>query len=316
MCKALSRLISALSQKTENCLLRKLTDCRALLYVYTMGNRSLLRQVTLRYSGFLAALCVAPLALAEGHRTAVATIHHAFATELGTGVYDIGGQSIFVVRVAPEIALRKAGERQPGVRLLLPMAAGSFDFNPLDGLEPDVPERIDSFSLMPGLAFDFPRGDGWRLTPWLRAGASFSDGHSDGRLLGAGLRLAWTGPLQGFEVDRVHELVLAAVDYRGDVPSDRFLRFRNGLDVRRATVRLTPNRRLLAGVYAIADVVTDPPQVPLEAGEQSMMQMELGVTFNTEPRPRIGRWRWPRLGFGYRLAGDFSGWRIVVGAPF
>ena len=46
------------------------------------------------------------------------------------------------------------------------------------------------------------------------------------------------------------------------------------------------------------------------------MQMELGLTFNSAPRLQILSWRLPRVGFGYRLAGDFSGWRLVVGAPF
>jgi hypothetical protein len=283
-----------------------------------MGNRSLSGQGTFRHIRLLVALVVASAgpARAAEDRAAVTTINHAFATELGTGVYDIGGQSIFVVRVAPELQLREPDQERPGVRLVVPVAAGSFDFNPFDELEANVPDRIDSLSLMPGVEFDFPQQDGWMLTPWLRTGASFSAGHSDGLLFGAGLRLKWSGEVGGVEMDRLHELVLAAVDYHGDIRSDRFLRFRNAADLRRTTFRVTPNRRLLAGIYMIADIVTDPPEAPLEAGEQSMMQLELGVTFNTEPRPRIGRWRWPRLGFGYRLAGDFSGWRIVFGAPF
>lgn len=289
-------------------------------YVYAMGNRLLTGQVTIRNNtlriiGLMALAAAAPAWPAED-RAAITTINHAFATELGTGVYDIGGRSIFVVRVAPEHVLREPEGSRPGVRLVLPVAAGSFDFNPFDRLQPDVPERIDSFSLMPGVAFDFPRDGGWMLTPWLRAGASFSAGHSDGRLFGAGLRLAWAGELGGLKVDRLHELVLAAVDYHGNIPGDRFLRLRNGFDLRATAFKATPSRQLVAGLYAIADIVTDPPEVPDEVGEQSVMQIELGVTFNTEPRPRIGRWRWPRLGFGYRLAGDFSGWRIVFGAPF
>jgi hypothetical protein len=46
------------------------------------------------------------------------------------------------------------------------------------------------------------------------------------------------------------------------------------------------------------------------------VQLEVGITFNGYPRPQIGHLHWPRLGFGYRFAGEFSGWRIVLGAPF
>lgn len=260
--------------------------------------------------------CCMQQVLAAEDRAAVSTINHAFATELGTGVYDIGGQGIFVVRVSPAHELREPADGRPGIRLVAPIAVGSFDFNPFEDLEADVPDRIDSFSVMPGVEFDFPQGNDWMLTPWIRAGGSFSAGHSDGLLLGAGARLRWTGEREGVQLDRLHELVLAAVDYRGDMPTDRFLRLRNAVDLRRTAFRISPTRRLHPGLYAIVDIVTDPPEVPLEAGEQSVVQVELGITVNADPRPRIGSWRWPRLGFGYRVAGDFSGWRIVVGAPF
>lgn len=253
---------------------------------------------------------------AADDRAAITTINHAFATELGTGVYDIGGQSIFVVRVMPRLKLREPDAQGPGVRLVLPMAAGAFDFNPFDTIDTEVPDRIDSFSLMPGVEFDLPQGGDWMLTPWLRAGASFSSGHSDGLLYGAGVRLRWTGEREGIQMERLHELVLAAVDYRSGIPGDRFLRMRNAVDLRSQTLRLTPSRQLMAGVYVVADIMTDPPESPREVGQQSIMQVELGLTFNAEPRPRIGSWRWPRLGLGYRMAGDFSGWRIVFGAPF
>lgn len=247
---------------------------------------------------------------------AVSTVNHAFATELGTGVYDMGGRSIFVVRFTPQRELRGATDTRPGIRLVLPITAGSFDFNPFDSLEPEVPSRIDSFSVMPGIEFDFPQQGDWMLTPWLRAGGSFSDGQSDGLLFGTGVRLAWSGTPDGYELTRLHELSLVAVDYHAAIADDRFVRLRNALDLRHTTLRLTPSRQLVAGFYAIADIVPDPPDLPAAGREQSVVQLELGVTFNTDPRPSIGRWRWPRLGFGYRMAGDLSGWRIVIGAPF
>jgi len=247
---------------------------------------------------------------------AVSTINHAFATELGTGLYDMGGRSIFVIRVTPAHSLREASARDFGVRLVLPVAAGSFDFNPFDTLQPDVPRRIDSFSVMPGVEFDFLQGNDWTLTPWARVGGSFSEGQANGLLLGAGVRLVWGGELGGVEITRRHDLSLANIDYRGAVKDDLFLRVRNAVDVRKPLFAVSKQRRLMPGLYAIVDIVPDPPAAPLAAGNQTVMQMELGVTVNAEPRPRIGSWRWPRLGLGYRMAGDFSGWRLVVGAPF
>jgi hypothetical protein len=264
----------------------------------------------------MGSLFPASRAAAAADPAAVSTINHAFATELGTGLYDMGGRGIFVIRVEPQRELRAAAEGHPGIRLVLPVAAGSFDFNPLDDLAPELPNRIDSLSVMPGIEFDFPQPDGWMLTPWLRAGASFAEGRGDGLLLGAGARLVWDGERGGFEFTRLHELAWMTVGYHAAIPDDRFLRLRNAVDLRRNTLRLGRTRHLRTGFYAILDVVPDPPDIPLEAGEQSAVQLEMGVTFNTDPRPHIGRWRLPRIGFGYRIAGDFSGWRIVVGKPF
>jgi hypothetical protein len=285
-----------------------------------MRNRSLTRQEEIRRAlvAFMAYLSVllAGSVHAAADTAAVSTINHAFATELGTGVYDMGGQSIFVIRLAPEREIRAADGSRPGMRLVMPIAAGTFGFNPFEGINPEVPERIDSLSVMPGIEFDFPQGDGWLLTPWVRVGGSFSEGESDGFLYGVGARMTWQGERGGMDVTRLHEASLVNIDYRASITDDRFLRLRNAVDLRRTTVVLTRSHRLLAGFYAIADIVPEPPDIPLEAGEQSMVQLELGVTFNAEPRPRIWKWQLPRLGFGYRVAGDFSGWRIVVGAPF
>lgn len=252
---------------------------------------------------------------AEG-APAVSTINHAFATELGTGVYDMGGRSIFVLRLTPRHTLREATPTRPGVRVVVPIAAGSFDFNPFNELEPEIPRRVDSFSVTPGLEFDFPQDNDWVLTHWVRLGGSFSEAEADGLLFGVGTRLVWTGSRGGVDILRRHEAAVVNIDYRGGVGDDLFLRVRNAIDLRREAWPVTKSRRLVPGVYAIVDLVPDPPAAPLEAGHQTVVQLELGLTFNTEPRPSIGRWRWPRLGVGYRLAGDFSGWRIVVGAPF
>lgn len=271
-------------------------------------------RITLGSTALLWLAFVVPSFAAE--QDAVSTINHAFATELGTGLYDMGGQTIFVLRVTPEHEIRAPGEGRGGIRFVVPMAAGSFDFNPFEDLEAEVPQRVDSFSVMPGFEFDYPQGNDWVFTPWVRAGGSFSESEADGLLFGVGARLLWSGERGGVDVSRHHDLAVVNIDYRTGVKNDLFLRLRNAVDLRKPIGAISRTRKLVPGVYAIADIVPDPPDVPLEAGKQSVVQLELGITVNTDPRPTIGSWRWPRLGFGYRVAGDFSGWRLVIGAPF
>ncbi|MGQ0835770.1 MAG: hypothetical protein ACT4O5_12790 [Gammaproteobacteria bacterium] len=49
--------------------------------------------------------------------------------------------------------------------------------------------------------------------------------------------------------------------------------------------------------------------------EPEPLQLEPGVIFGTRPGWRVWRVPLPRIGLGYRFAGDLSGWRLVIGAP-
>ncbi len=133
-------------------------------------------------------------------------------------------------------------------------------------------------------------------------------------LWGTGARLARDLEFDEVNVSQRHEVGLVAVNYHR-LPNDRFLRQRNAVDVRWPTLPIGFGHRLLVSAYGILDVVPDPPAAPAGV-KPSVVQLETGITFNADPRPQIGSWRWPRLGFGYRFAGQFSGWRIVIGAPF
>jgi hypothetical protein len=247
-------------------------------------------------------------------RAAVSTINHAFATELGTGFYDIGGRSVFLFSFTPGVDVRAADSKHPGIRLVVPMSAGSFDFVPDDAIGGDLPDRIDSYSIAPGFEFDFLLRRAWILTPWARAGMSFTGGASDGVVWGTGARLNRDVDLGELAITQRHEAGLVTVKYEHQ-RDDRFLRLRNALDLQYPTLPLSARHRLLLGFYGILDVVPDPPAAP-EDVKPTVVQFEVGMTFNGHPRPKLGPLNWPRLGVGYRFAGQFSGWRIVLGAPF
>lgn len=267
----------------------------------------------------VAAMMAAPnlaSAAAPAEQDAGSTINYAFATELGSGLYDLGGRTIVVFRVAPDWSLREPDDNGPGVRLVLPLTAGFFDLTPKGVIGGQIPSRIDSFSIMPGIEVDFPLRKEWTLTPYLRAGASIAQGNADGWLYGSGVRLERNIQRGNLQVLQSHEFTVARVDYHGSQTDDDFVRLRQAVEVRRPAMRIGADRRLLPGIYAILDVIPDPPAVPLEAGRQGVVQLEAGITIDTAPALRIGRLRVPKLGFGYRQARDFSGWRVVLFAPF
>jgi hypothetical protein len=244
------------------------------------------------------------------------SVNYVFATDLGSGLYELDGRNLQIYRYTWRRLLREPGPRRPGLRFTLPVTAGFFDFSPLDVIESGPPRRVDSLSVVPGLELDYPLGDGWHLIPYARAGFSLASSSVDGWLYGTGLRLERHAPFGDWDGFVRSELAFAAVDYRDDAPNDEFVRLRQGFDLTRVFGRESRRHRLEIGVYGIFDFIADPPTVPLLDGREVPAQAEFGFTFAPQPRYKLWRFDLPRLGFGYRMAGDLSAWRFVIGQPF
>jgi hypothetical protein len=274
--------------------------------------------------GGLAALCLLVPLTADAQQAASqredqavgSSISYVFATDLGSGVYDMGGRSLQVYQLTYEKQLRETGPDHFGIEFELPVTFGFFNFNPQDVISHGLPSRVDSFSAVPGVALDYLFGDDWHLKPYVRAGFSVASSSVDGYLWGTGLQVERRGDFHGWDSLVRSELALAGADYRSNVPNDRFVRLRQGADLTRSLGWKLGSRKVEFGLYNIYDLVLDPPTAPVVEGRRHPMQAEFGFTFATRPRYRFWKFNAPRLGFGYRLAGELSAWRIVIGEPF
>jgi hypothetical protein len=245
-----------------------------------------------------------------------ASINYVFATDLGSGVYDLDGRTLQIYQLTYRHDLREATPETFGARFELPVTFGFFDFKPVDVLSEGIPTRVDSFSVVPGFALDYVLPDDWHLIPYARAGFSVASSSVDGWLYGAGLRAERSSDWHGWDAFARSELAYAGVNYRDDVPNDQFLRLRQGFDLRHGMGWKIRDREAELGLYAIFDVIVDPPSAPVRGKTGQSIQAEFGFTLSTRPRYRVWRFDVPRLGFGYRLAGTLSGWRFVIGKPF
>ncbi len=270
-----------------------------------------------------AALCGLVSILAHAQSTAPRTeseavaesINHVFATELGSGIYDLGGRTLQVYRLTWNRYLL-GDETTTRLRFTLPGTFGFFDFKPIDVIEEGPPKRVDSFSVKPGLEFDIPLRDGWRLIPYANAGFSLASSNVEGWLYGWGIRADRHAMIGGWQTLFRAEFGYAGVDYRDGTPNDNFARIRQGMDFTRGIGWRTRGHEIELGLYGLVDIIIDPPTVPVANGESEPLQLEAGFTLATRPRVKIWKFDAPRLGFGYRYAGDISGWRFVIGVPF
>jgi hypothetical protein len=244
------------------------------------------------------------------------SINYVFATDLGSGVYDLGGRTLQIYRYTYIKDLRETRANHAGVRFVLPVTAGFFDFSPVDVISKGPPTRVDSFSVVPGLEVDYLlRGD-WHLIPYVRTGFSVASSSVDGWLYGAGLRLERDSDFHGWNAFVRSEAAYSGVQYRHVTPNDEFFRLRQAFDLTRATRMKVRGHEIETGLYAIFDLVVDPPTAPVAGAKKVPIQAEFGFTISSRPRVKIWKFDAPRIGVGYRMAGELSSWRFVIGTPF
>ncbi len=243
--------------------------------------------------------------------------NYSFAHELGSGVYEADGRVLQIYRLPFRWRIREAGTTAPGITLLLPTTLGFFDFDPAGIVQAGLPDRIDSLSFVPGIGLDFARGD-WRILPFAKWGVAIAS-HSE---VSATL---YSAGVQG-ETSREHasgwhsrlrsDLLYSGVNYRGGLPRDAFMRWRNGVQATQGLGLSIARHEAEGGLFAVLDWYLDPPTGPLTGIDIPALQFEAGVMLGTRPALRWGRIPIPRIGLSYRFAGDVSAWRLVLGAPF
>lgn len=249
------------------------------------------------------------------HLAPAESVNYVFASELGSGIYDLNGRSLQVYRLRPRHNWREATPGSPGLRFVVPVTVGFFDFSPLDIPGEGLPRRIDSLSIMPGIEVDVLLKDDWVMTPWVRAGVNLAEGAS-GALYSIGMGFGRERLWRGHVLRQRHELAVAGVAFRASLPGDRFVRLRQAAEMHYGSGLSWRGRELEYIPYALFDILIDPPAVPLTDGSKEPLRMELGMMLGTRPGLRLWRLPVPRLGLGYRFAGQLSGWHIAIGTQF
>jgi len=258
-------------------------------------------------------------ACAAGPATDTKFASYAFASELGSGIYQISGTTITVYTYTLGYQLRSAAPRgaRPGIRLIMPLTVGFFNFQTTDLLELHVPSSIGALSLQPGVQLDWWINDAWDVYPYLKAGRTFaSSGQVNALIYGTGVRSdVRFDARDGTGLWRT-ELTYAGVHYHGSLPNESFTRLRNGLQWQRSVGRPFRDHAMQLGPYAVTDIYFNAPSGPASGISARTLQFELGVMLDVSPKWTIHGVPLPRLGVGYREAGVLSGWRLVLGDPF
>src|ERR1700680_1574502 len=150
---------------------------------------------------------------------------YVFATELGSGVYDVSGRTLLVYRLPFSYSLRAASEDGPGLNLTLPAAVGFFNFSPIALVHTELPAHLDAFSLAPGLQLDYSLDEHWHVEPYVRAGGSFAAADFNGWLYGLGATSTYKWQIHGLHARVLNDVLFAGVIYKSSaVANDSLVR--------------------------------------------------------------------------------------------
>ncbi len=280
----------------------------------------------------LAGLCAAALLRSAGGHAATSDTTYAnfaFASELGSGIYRNGGDTLQVYQLLPTHWLRDTPRpgASPGIKLIFPVTIGFQNYTTNELIDLRLPNTIGAVSFEPGVMLDYWIHEDWHVYPYLKAGGTYSSTTAANALIyGLGVRSdVRFSILDGADMWR-SEIVRAGVHYTHEsafengvvvpLPNDAFTRWRNGVELRHSVGPLLRERRAEIGIYGMVDLYSDAPSGPVTGISTRTVQYEEGVMFGTNPTWQIFGWPLPRIGFGYRQAGGLTGWRIVFGDPF
>lgn len=250
--------------------------------------------------------------------------NYGFASELGSGVYSIAGRTVQIYQIPLKFNLRVASPQQarPGLDLLVPVTVGFFNFQTTDVTRLKVPTQVGEMSVEPGVQLDYRFTDMWHLYPYAKAGGAFtSSSNSDALIYDFGLRSDYR--FIGAAGSGLYQANLghAGVHYTAQVPpgisrNDSFTRLRDAVEWRRSIGWTIGVRHVEISPFGVMDIYIDPPSASALGIARRAVQLETGVMFGVAPMWQIHGINLPRIGISYRVAGEFSGWKLSIGDPF
>jgi len=246
-------------------------------------------------------------------------LHYAFANQLGSGIYDVQGHTVQIYRLAGSLSLVSPEEHGYGLRLVLPVTLGFFNFRVEDILTDGIPEYLSSLTFVPTLEFAFPASSNWLLQPFL--GMGFGKEFSQGELsliYVLGIQSTVLFPWNRQDLRLGNTLVYTGYTTESLDFVDDFGMFETGLDVRRPLGFRIGESEIDGGIFGVNYLYFSSPNI-LHLSPRNMemrTQWELGVTAGTVESWKILGIQMPRLGISYRFGSGPDAVRIVLGNPF
>ena len=242
-----------------------------------------------------------------------------YAATFGTGVYTAGDRSVTVLQLPYSRELKAVSEDSVGIRFKFSATLGFYDYSFNSAVSGDIPHRISTLSLMPGLEWQVPLSPRGTVRPYFDAGAGQEiAGRESAWIYDFGIKSRFVlAEDHGVEFALANSLTAAGYRPRGG-PNNPFGYFAIGLDMtiptegslfgRPANIGITPIYYYYFNRLRFAEF-SDPDNRVRE-------EFELAVSIVTHEPWSLKAFEFDRIGIAVRTSGDVTGISIFTSLPF
>jgi len=250
-------------------------------------------------------------------------ISFAFASQAGTGIYEVEGRTIQIYRLPIAFTAKPIKDGRWGLKLTLPVTFGFYDYEPEDFLAGVIPAHVGVASLVPGVRVDVRVKNPWIVSPYVEAGAAKDfEGDIAQPIYAAGIRSVVSFTWGTWDGRAGQRILWAGTGNSDDWLSDEYGEVEVGFEFRHELPANLWGTRLDIGLFVLHEHYFKEHASPaLRSAAPATVpgvdeQNEIGVTFGT--RPKLAWWKlaMPKLGLSYRFGDGISGVRFVIGEVF
>lgn len=242
-----------------------------------------------------------------------------YAATFGTGVYTAGDRSVSVLQLPFSHDLQSVDEDGIGLKLKLAATVGFYDYSLGSVVHGNVPDRLSTFSVLPGIEWEIPMNKRWSVRPYVDGGF--------GQEL-AGRESAWIFDFgvksryvfledHGVEFALANSLSAAGYRPRGG-PTHPFGYFATGLDMTIPTGRELFGRSFAIGFTPVYYYYFTHLSFAEFENPQNRVREEfqLAVSIVTRKPWSLMLFDIDRVGIAVRSSGDIFGVSLFTSLPF
>ncbi len=242
-----------------------------------------------------------------------------YSAVFGTGVYKSGDRIVTVVQIPFGHELKAPTEDQWGLKLVVPVSFGFYDFRFDQLLEGETPKNVGTLSIFPGVEAQIPVTPNWRLKPYANVGWGWDLSGGGGALLYAGgvKSLVWMPIGKDSQLSLGNQLTLAGISPEGAANQPMGV-FVAGINLETPTEVRVSGRPIIVGGHLIYYYFFNRLRFPTNNDVQNKISEQGEIAFSLSVKKALDfeLFDLDRIGLGFQFGGGVEGIRLFFSLPY